>query len=177
MLGFPSYVNTRTGCRPICARRTRIAAPLSGTAVAFLAFAWSGSIHASRLSRSTWSQHSPVTFEARSPVASANAAMSPRCGGSSHSSCAACSRVGNRMRRVDSLNRRTDGACSSQSQSNAQRRKISRRSARVRLMGALLQPPARFACAISSMSVLSMLSSLRSARCRSSRRSLPLSSS
>jgi hypothetical protein len=43
--------------------------------------------------------------------------MSLRCGGSSRRSWAACSRVRNRMRRVGSLNRRTEGARSSHSQS------------------------------------------------------------
>jgi hypothetical protein len=42
LIGFPSYVNTRAGCRSTCARRMRIAVPLSGTAIAFRAFAWSG---------------------------------------------------------------------------------------------------------------------------------------
>ena len=41
-MGCPSYVNTRVGCLPCCARRTCIAVSLSGTAIARLAFAWSG---------------------------------------------------------------------------------------------------------------------------------------
>ena len=55
-----------------------MAVSLSGTAIAFLAFAWSGWTHASLRDRSTCSQVSPVTFAARSPVASELASGGPR---------------------------------------------------------------------------------------------------
>jgi hypothetical protein len=39
LIGWPSQVNVRVRCFSLCARTTSIAVSLSGTAIAFLAFA------------------------------------------------------------------------------------------------------------------------------------------
>ncbi len=105
--GFPRKLNTCVGCSPICLRTIAIASPLSGTAIALRAFAWSGCTHAICRAKSTCCHCRPLTFAARKPVASENAAMSARCSGNSARSRCASPCVRNRKRRVGSLSIRT----------------------------------------------------------------------
>ena len=65
---LPLNGNTTSRCLPICFCKTAMASPLSGTGIAFLAFASSGCTHASRRSRSTADRRSPVTLAALSPA-------------------------------------------------------------------------------------------------------------
>ena len=59
---------------PTCLRTSAIASPLSGTQIALRAFACSGCTHANCRVKSTCRHCRPVTFDARKPVASENAA-------------------------------------------------------------------------------------------------------
>jgi hypothetical protein len=84
--------------------RTSItASAFSGTGIALRALAWSAWTHANRLTKSTCGHCKPVTLAARNPVASENAAMSAKWGGSAASNRCASSCVKKRMRRVGSL--------------------------------------------------------------------------
>ena len=145
--------------------------------MALLAFASSGCTQAARLSRSIADHCSPVTFAAHNPVERLNIAMSRRCGGNSFRRRLASSLVKKRIRRVGSLNIRTDGLLSSHFQSRSQRRRMARIRAIVLFTVALLQLAAHFASAMRSNESRLIESRNFPPRCASSHRNFDLSSS
>ena len=110
----PAKLNTYVGCSPTCLLTSAIASPLSGTGDDPSRLRLVGmSTHANCRVKSTCCHCRPVTFDARKPVASENAAMSARCSGNSVSSRCASACVRARMRRVGPRNSRTCVALSS----------------------------------------------------------------